>query len=176
MFYSLFQLNAYLQAALHNLHEARTDLTITERDRDRNMEGLEPQYERYRVLELEFAAQKEALRRIEEQQSCVREQVVADFKVSQEFYDILNAEYDALFPNTYKMCWENAVAEIGKTISQVTLEAFPVPAGAGGNFPQESSAQSPTPPEEDLDPLFGQRASSPHLLTFPFEEDKGDAH
>lgn len=139
------------------------------------MEGLERQYELYRLLEQEFAKQKEALRGMEEQQARVREQTVANFKVSQEFDDILNAEYDASFSNTYKMCGENAVAEIRKTISQFTLEAFSVPLNVAGSVPQESSAQTPTPPDEDLEPLFGQRASSHPLLTFSSEKDKGDA-
>lgn len=112
---------------------------------------------------------------MEEQQTHVREQAGADFKASQEFDDILKTEYDASFPNTYMMCWENVVTEIRKTISQITWKAFPVPLNVGGGVPQESSTQSSTPLKDDLDPLFSQRADSPTLFTFPSEEDKGDA-
>lgn len=108
----------FLQAALHILQA--TDLSSIERDRNRNMDNLEHQYERYQVLKLKFVEQKEKLMQMEAQQARCREHVVEDFKKYHEFEDILNAEYNASFPNTFRTCWENVMFEIGKTIAQVT--------------------------------------------------------
>ena len=82
-----------------------------------------------------------------------REEVIADYKASAEFQSLLDDEYDANFPATFKDCWETIVEEIGRKIPEVTLEAYPVPLSSGqgpsGDEAQESARDStlvPSPP------------------------------
>ena len=142
-----------MQAALHNLRGIRKELTIAKRDRDRNMESLERQQERFRKLELELAEEKEKTRTLQDQLDRSTEVVISDFQKSTTFDDILNQEYDANFPETFKACWEQIIEEIGGSIPRVNLQTFPVPKipslegsqRGSEEQPKESIAQSPTP-------------------------------
>lgn len=121
------QMNTYLQAALHNLKDVRTSLTIAERDRDRYLKASEANFTRFREVEKELADEKEKVRKLELDAQRARAEVIAEYKASQDFQDVLNAEYDANFPETFSSCWEQIVEEIGKKIPEVTLTAYPVP-------------------------------------------------
>ena len=72
-------------------------------------------------------AEQEKVRTLEAELARVRREAIADYKASKEFEDLLNAEYDASFPETFKSCWERIVEELGTQIEGVTLERFPVP-------------------------------------------------
>ena len=167
-----------MQAALHNLRGVRKELIIAKRDRDRNMESLELQQVRYRKLELELAEEKEKARTLQAQLDRSREDIISDFQKSADFEDILNKEYDANFPETFKTCWEQIVEEIGGTIPGVNLQAFPVPKipglegsqGASKEQPKESIAQSPTP-DRSLSPVREviDFAPSPKEDPLPFQ-------
>ena len=128
MLTSLFlQVNTYLQAALHNLKTVRTDLTVAERDRDRYLESSTANFERFRQVERELAEEKERVRTLEAELERTHAEAIAEYKASQEFDDLLAAEYDASFPDTFKACWETIIGELGSQIEGVTLERFPVP-------------------------------------------------
>ena len=121
------QVNTYLQAALHNLRTVRTDLTVAERDRDRYLESSTANFERFRQVERELAEEKERVRTLEAELERTCAEAIAEYKASQEFDDLLAAEYDASFPDTFKACWETIIGELGSQIEGVTLERFPVP-------------------------------------------------
>ena len=65
LLFNILQVNTYLQAALHNLREVRTEKTIAERDRDRYLESSTANFERFREVEKELAAEKERVRTLE---------------------------------------------------------------------------------------------------------------
>ncbi|XP_074358745.1 uncharacterized protein LOC141698038 [Apium graveolens] len=88
--------------------------------------------------------------------------VIADYKASQDFQEVLNAEYDANFPDTFATCWEHIVGEIGKKVPGVTLEASPVPPIPGKGSSDEdlspslihaTSAEATTSPLQDATPM-----------------------
>lgn len=120
-------MNTYLQAALHNLKTVRTEKTVAERDRDRYFESSTANFERFRAVEKELAEEKERVRTLKTELARTRAEVIAEYKNSQEFEDLLAAEYDASFPETFKMCWESIIEELGSKIEGVSLENFPVP-------------------------------------------------
>ena len=132
-------MNAYLQAAIHNLKSVRADLTVAERDRDRYLAASEQNFARFRDVERELAEEKEKSRRLELELKRGRDSVLAEYKASQEFGNLLNEEYDANFPDTFKMCWERIIEELGEKIEGVTLEKFPVPAIPGQDSAMETS-------------------------------------
>ncbi|XP_074351438.1 uncharacterized protein LOC141690546 [Apium graveolens] len=105
-------MNTYLQAALHNLKDVRTSLTIDERDRDRYLKAFEANFTRFCEVEKELADEKEKVRKLELDAERARADVIAEYKASQDFQDVLNAEYDANFPETFSSCWEQIVEEI----------------------------------------------------------------
>ena len=121
------QVNTYLQAAVHNLKAVRAEKAIAERDRDRYFEASTANFEQFRKVEAELVAEQEKVRALEAELARVRREAIADYKASKEFEDLLNAEYDANFPETFKSCWERIVEELGTQIEGVTLERFPVP-------------------------------------------------
>ena len=137
---------------------------MAERDRDRYLASSEANFARFREVERELAVEKEKTRRLEERLEREKEAIVAEYKASQEFEDLLNAEYDASFPETFKMCWETAISELGSKIEGVTLEKFPVPP-MGGKKTSEELTQSPIAALEDSEPALeddlGNAASSP---------------
>ncbi|KAL1833360.1 hypothetical protein ACET3Z_003011 [Daucus carota] len=119
--------NTYLQAAVHNLKAVRAEKAIAERDRDRYFEASTANFEQYRKVEAELVAEQEKVRTLEAELARVKREAIADYKASKEFEDLLVAEYDASFPETFKSCWERIVEELGAQIEGVTLERFPVP-------------------------------------------------
>ncbi|XP_074375034.1 uncharacterized protein LOC141716747 [Apium graveolens] len=137
-------MNTYLQAALHNLKDVRTSLTIAERDRDRYLKASEANFTRFCEVEKELADEKEKVRKLELDAQRARAEVIAEYKTSQDFQDVLNAEYDANFPETFSSCWEQIVEEIGKKIPEVTFTAYPVPVIPGKEPLLEDSPVSPT--------------------------------
>ena len=81
-----------------------------------NIESLERQQERFRKLELELAEEKEKTGTLQSQLDRSIEVVISDFQKSAAFDDILNQEYDANFPETFKACWEQIIEEIRGSI------------------------------------------------------------
>ena len=77
---------------------------MAERDRDRYLASSEANFARFREVERELAEEKEKTRRLEERLEREKEAIVVEYKASQEFEDLLNAEYDASFLETFKMC------------------------------------------------------------------------
>ena len=80
-------------------------------------------------------AEQEKVRSLEAELARVRQEAIADFKASPEFDDLLAAEYDASFSETFKSCWERIIEEVGAQIEGVTLERFPVPKSPGEETP-----------------------------------------
>ena len=138
-------MNTYLQAAVHNLKKVRSEKTIAERDRDRYFESSTANFEQFRKVEAELVAEQEKVRTLEAELERVKKEAIADYKASQEFEDLLSAEYDASFPETFKSCWEKIVEELGSQIEGVTLERFPVP------NPSRKETPSPMAVEDLLD-------------------------
>ena len=134
-------MNTYLQAAVHNLKKVRSEKTIAERDRDRYFESSTANFEQFRKVEAELAAEQEKVRTLEAELERVKNEVIADYKASQEFEDLLSAEYDASFPETFKSCWEKIVEELGSQIEGVTLECFPVPNPSGKETPSPMAVE-----------------------------------
>ena len=120
-------MNTYLQAAVHNLKAVRAEKSIAERDRDRYFESSAANFEQFRKVEAELVAEQEKVRTLEAELARVNKEAVEDFKKSQEFEDLLVAEYDASFAETFKSCWVKIIEELGSQIEEVTLERFPVP-------------------------------------------------
>ena len=119
------QMNTYLQAAVHNLKAVRAEKAIAECDR--YLETSAANFEQFRKVEAELVAEQEKVRTLEAELVRVRTEAVEDFKKSQEYEDLLVAEYDASFPETFKSCWVKIIEELGSQIEGVTLERFPVP-------------------------------------------------
>ena len=145
MFFHLYvftvQVNTYLQAAVHNLKAVRAEKAIAERDRDRYFEASTANFEQFRKVEAELVAEQEKVRALEAELARVRREAIADYKASKEFEDLLNAEYDASFPETFKSCWERIVEELGTQIEGVTLERFPVPKLPGEETPSPMAVE-----------------------------------
>ena len=97
-------MNTCLQAAVHNLKKVRSEKTIIERDRDRYFESSTANFEQFRKVEAELVAEQEKVRTLEAELERVKKEAIADYKASQEFEDLLSAEYDASFPETFKSC------------------------------------------------------------------------
>ena len=129
------QVNTYLQAAVHNLKAVRAEKSIAERDRDRYFDASTANFEQFRRVEAELVAEQEKVRTLEAELARVRREAVEDFKKSKEFEDILAAEFDSSFPETFKSCWERIIDELGSQIEGVTLERFPVPKLPGEETP-----------------------------------------
>ena len=66
------------------------------------------------------------MRTLEAELARVRSEAIPDYKASQEFEDLLNVDYHANFPETFKSFWENIIGELGSQIKGVTLERFHV--------------------------------------------------
>ena len=66
-------------------------------------------------------AEQEKVRTLEAELARVKKEAIADYKASQEFEDLLVAEYDASFPETFKSCWERIIEELGTQIEGVTF-------------------------------------------------------
>ncbi|KAL8154502.1 hypothetical protein AgCh_000019 [Apium graveolens] len=96
--------NAYQQAALHNLK-------IVRMEKDNCGAGCEHVQEGFGDPE----------------------KVIKEYQKSQEFQDLLDAEYDANLPDTFAACWEKVIGIIGEKISSVTLKKFPVPTRASSS-------------------------------------------
>ena len=109
-------MNTYLQAAIHNLKAVRAEKSIAERDRDRYFESSAANFEQFRKVEAELVAEQEKVRTLEAELARVRREAIADFKASPEFDELLAAEYDASFPETFKSCWERIIDELGSQI------------------------------------------------------------
>ena len=107
-------MNTYLQDAVHNLKAVRAEKAIAN-------------FEQFRKVEAELVAEQEKVRTLEAELVRVRTEAVEDFKKSQEYEDLLVAEYDASFPEAFKSCWVKIIEELGSQIEGVTLERFPVP-------------------------------------------------
>ena len=120
-------MNTYLQAAVHNLKAVRAEKAIAERDRDRYFETSAANFEQFRKVEAELVAEQEKICTLEAELSRVRTEAIEDFKKSHEFENLLVAEYDGSFPETFKSCWVKIIEELGSQIEGVTLEQFPVP-------------------------------------------------
>ena len=136
-----------MYAALHNLREVRQELIITKRDRDRNTEGLEVQYERYRKLELNLTAEKEKSRTLEAQLDRSEDWVIEEYKKSSIFNKLLDDEYDSNFPGTFSTCWKEIILEVGKKVSRVDLNSFHVPflsVAEGSPVAATSEVQTPS--------------------------------
>ena len=93
-----------------------------------------------------------------------REEVIADYKASPEFQDLLDAEYDDNFPATFKDCWKTIIGKIGQKIPGVTLEEFPVSiaSGAGPSKEIRESAR-----DSSISPV---RAASIEAVTSPLQD------
>ena len=141
------QVNTYLHAAVHNLKAVRAEKAIAERDRDRYFEASTANFQQFRRVEAELVAEQEKVRTLEGELARVKREAIADYKASQEFEDLLAAEYDASFPEIFKSCWEQIIDELGSQIDGVTPERFLVPM------------------------LHGEETSSPMAV-----EDLGDSH
>ena len=134
-------MNTYLQAAVHNLKAVRAEKSIAERDRDRYFESSATNFEQFRKVEAELVAEQEKVRTLEAELARVRREAIADFKASPEFDEVLAAEYDASFPETFKSCWERIIDELGSQIEGVTLERFPVPRLPGEETPSPMAVE-----------------------------------
>ena len=134
-------MNTYLQAAVHNLKTVRAEKAIAERDRDRYFETSTANFEQFRKVEAELVAEQEKVRSLEAELERVRREAIADFKASPEFDDLVAAEYDASFPETFKSCWERIIDEVGAQIEGVTLERFPVPTLPGEETPSPMAVE-----------------------------------
>ena len=121
------QVNTYLQAAVHNLKAVRAEKAIAERDRDRYFASSTANFEQFRRVEAELVAEQEKVRTLEAELARTRAEAIEDYKKSKEFDDLLAAEYDASFPETFTLCWESIIAELSSKIEGVSLEKFPVP-------------------------------------------------
>ncbi|KAK1392679.1 hypothetical protein POM88_011735 [Heracleum sosnowskyi] len=130
---ALASANTYHQAALHNLKAVRAEKLIAERDRDRYFASSTSNFEMFRGVERELVDEKERVRQLEAQLQRGREDVIAEYRASKEFDDLLNAEYDANFPSTFKDCWESIIEELGTKIEGVSLDKFPVPDLSGAS-------------------------------------------
>ena len=86
-------------------------------------------------------AEQEKVRTLEAELARVRREAVEDFKKSKEFEDILAAEFDSSFPETFKSCWERIIDELGSQIAGVTLERFPVPKLPGEETPSPMAVE-----------------------------------
>lgn len=128
-------MNTYFRASQHNLHQARTDLTVSERERERLAQSLKAQEEQYKAVERELAEEKELCRSLQSQMTLDRAQVIKDWKATEEFATLLDEEYAAAFPVTFRSVWTQAVDAIGAKVPEVTHLAFPVP----GDDPVQSS-------------------------------------
>ena len=135
------QINTYLQAAVHNLKAVRAEKAIAERDRDRYFEASTANFEQFRKVEADLVAEQEKVRTLEAELARVRREAVEDFKKSKEFEDILAAEFDSSFPETFKSCWERIIDELGSQIAGVTLERFPVPKLPGEETPSPMAVE-----------------------------------
>ena len=116
-----------MQAAVHNLKAARAEKAIAERDRDRYFDSSTANFEQFRRVEAELVAEQEKVRTLEAELARTRAEAIEDYKKSKEFDDLLAAEYDASFPETFTLCWESIIAELSSKIEGVSLEKFPVP-------------------------------------------------
>ena len=134
-------MNTYLQAAVHNLKAVRAEKSIAERDRDRYFESSAANFEQFRKVEAELVAEQGKVRTLEAELARVRREAIADFKASPEFDELLAAEYDASFPETFKSCWERIIDELGSQIEGVTLERFPVPRLPGEETPSPMAVE-----------------------------------
>ena len=139
--FAFSQMNTYIQAAVHNLKTVRAEKAIAERDRDRYFEASTANFEQFRKVEAELVAEQEKVRSLEAELERVRREAIADFKASPEFDDLLAAEYDASFPETFKSCWERIIDEVGAQIEGVTLERFPVPRLPGEETPSPMAVE-----------------------------------
>ena len=151
------------------MREVRTEKTIAERDRDRYLESSSANFERFREVEKELAAEKEKVRTLEAELDRVRTEAIEDFKKSKEYEDLLAAEYDASFPATFKNCWEAIIEELGSKIEGVTLEKFPVPPIPGKT--SESSEDLEETEFGDSHPLETQEEEAQDGVDSPMAED-----
>ena len=134
-------MNTYLQAAVHNLKAVRSEKAIAERDRDRYLEASTANFEQFRRVEAELVAEQEKVRSLEAELERVRREAIADYKASPEFADLLAAEYDSTFYETFKSCWERIIDEVGAQVEGVTLERFPVPVLPGEETPSPMAVE-----------------------------------
>ena len=110
------------------------------------------------------------IRSLEAELARTRAEAIEDYKKSKEFDDLLSAEYDASFPETFTMCWESIIEELSSKIEGVSLEKFPVPP-----IPGKTSA-SPVDLEEeevlgDSHPLDSQDRNLQDEVHSPMAED-----
>lgn len=119
----------------------RAEKTIAERDRDSYFEASTTNFEQFRRVEAELVAEQEKVRTLEAELARVRREAVEDFKKSKEFDDILAAEFDSSFAETFKSCWERIIDELGSQIEGVTLERFPVPKLPGEETPSPMAVE-----------------------------------
>ena len=166
------QVNTYLQAAVHNLKAVRAEKAIAERDRDRYLEASTANFEQFRKVEAELVAEQEKVRTLEAELARVKREAIADYKASPEFEELLAAEYDASFPETFKSCWERIIDELGSQIEGVTLERFPVPRLPGEESPSPMAVED----LEESHPLDSQDLEIPteNLMIQGSNQDEGD--
>lgn len=66
-------------------------------------------------------------RRLKEDLAKGETEVINNFKSSQAYTALMDAEYEAGVADSFESCWVKAVETIGGKFSEVTLENFPVP-------------------------------------------------
>ena len=147
----------------------RTEKTIAERDRDRYLESSTTNFECFREVEKELAAEKEKVRTLEAELARVRTEAIEDFKKSKEYEDLMAAEYDAAFPETFKNCWEAIIGELSSKIEGVSLEQFPVPPIPGKT--SESSEDLEETEFGDSHPVETQDEEAQDGVDSPMAED-----
>ena len=72
-------------------------------------------------------AEQEKVRSLEAELARVRREAIVDFKALPGFEELLAAEYDLSFPETFKSCWVRIIDELSSQIDGVSLERFLVP-------------------------------------------------